>query len=72
MNSTSLIERYVANGYGIGLSVGVPGIKPSSDVRVIPLDDFPRVNVGAIWTGTLSPIPALFLEELETQAAEMG
>jgi len=72
VNSTSLIERYVANGYGIGLSVGVPGIKLPQEVRVIPLDDFPHVSVGAIWAGNLSPIAARFLAEIEVQAAAIA
>jgi DNA-binding transcriptional LysR family regulator len=72
VNSTGLIECYVANGFGIGLSVKVPGAKPALQVRHLPLDDFPRITVGAIWAGKLSPIGQRFLEELEVQAREIA
>jgi DNA-binding transcriptional LysR family regulator len=72
VNSTGLIECYVANGFGIGLSVAVPGSKPLSGVRRIPLENFPHVTVGALWGGKLSPIGKQFLIELEAQAREIG
>ncbi|MGB8355593.1 MAG: LysR family transcriptional regulator [Chthoniobacteraceae bacterium] len=71
VNSTGLIECYVANGFGIGLSVAVPGSKPLPGVRRIPLDNFPRVTVGALWGGKLSSIGRQFLTELEAQAKEL-
>jgi len=72
VNSTGLIECYVANGFGFGLSVAVPGTKPLPSVRRILLDNFPRVTVGALWGGKLSPIGRQFLTELEAQAREIG
>jgi DNA-binding transcriptional LysR family regulator len=72
VNSTGLIECYVANGFGIGLTVAVPGAKVSPHVRRIPLDDFPRVTVGALWGGKLSPIGRHFLDELEARAGEIA
>ena len=47
VNSTRLIEHYVANGYGIGATVATPGFKPPPGVRVISLPSFPPVVVGA-------------------------
>ena len=72
VNSTGLIECYVANGFGVGLSVAVPGSKPHPKLRRIALDDFPRVTVGALWGGKLSPIGRQFLTEVEAQAKEIG
>jgi DNA-binding transcriptional LysR family regulator len=68
VNSTRLIECYVANGYGIGLSVAVPGIAPPAGLRRIPLPGFPPVPVGALWTGQLPAIARRFLAELEKEA----
>jgi len=68
VNSTRLIERYVASGYGIGLAVAVPGFKPAKGVRVLELPDFPSVVVGASWSGKLSNISRHLLAELETEA----
>lgn len=69
VNSLSLIECYVENGYGIGLSVIVPGAEPPKSLRALPLAGFPPVTVGAIWARNLSPIAGQFLAELEVEAA---
>ncbi len=68
VNSARLIERYVASGYGIGLAVAIPGLKPAEGVRVLELPDFPPVVVGASWSGKLSNISKQLLNELETEA----
>ena len=69
VNSTRLIEHYVANGYGIGLSVAVPGFKSPPGVRVLPLSGIPPVIVGVAWAGKLSPIAQQFVAEVEIEAA---
>src|SRR6266699_6194090 len=68
VNSARLIERYVASGYGIGLAVAIPGLKPAAGVRVLELPNFPAVVVGASWSGKLSNISKQLLAELETEA----
>jgi DNA-binding transcriptional LysR family regulator len=68
VNSTRLIEHYVASGYGIGLTVAAPGFKSPPGVRVIPLPGIPPVTVGAAWAGKLSAIAQQFLAEVEIEA----
>lgn len=68
VNSTRLIDHYVANGYGIGLTVAVPSFKTPPGMRVIPLPGFPPVIVGAVWTGKLSAIAQQFLAEVQIEA----
>lgn len=68
VNSLDLIETYVANGFGIGLSIAVPGTKKIAGVRVLALDDFPPILVGALWKGTLTPVLQAFLTELHSRA----
>jgi DNA-binding transcriptional LysR family regulator len=68
VNSARLIERYVASGYGIGLAVAIPGLKPAAGVRVLELAHFPPVVVGVSWSGKLSKISKQLLAELETEA----
>ena len=68
VNSISLIECYVANGFGIGLTAAVPGTCCHPQVRRIQLDGFPPVMMGAVWSGKLSPIAHHFLAEVEAQA----
>jgi DNA-binding transcriptional LysR family regulator len=76
VTSERLIQQYVASGYGIGLTVAVPGFKPPSQLRALPLSDFPRVVVGVAWSGKLSKIADQLLAELdveaETQRARIG
>ncbi len=68
VNSARLIERYVVEGHGIGLSVGTPEFQPSKAIRVLPLPNFPRIVIGAAWTGKMSTIAQHFLAELEDEA----
>ena len=71
VNSTRLIESYVGHGYGIGLTVSTPGFKPPKGIRALKLPNFPKVMIGAAWTGKLSPIAQQFLEEVEREATSL-
>jgi len=66
--SVDLIETYVANEFGIGLSVQVPKAKRSPHVRVLPLPDFAPVILGALWRGKTSALLQAFLDELQLRA----
>ncbi len=68
VSSVELIETYVANGFGIGLSVHVPQAKPSPKVRAVPLPDFAPVIVGALWRGKTFALLQAFLDELQLRA----
>jgi DNA-binding transcriptional LysR family regulator len=68
VNSARLIEHYVASGYGIGLTVAVPGFKPPPQLRALPLPHFPPGVVGVAWSGKLSNIARQLLAELDTEA----
>ena len=68
VTSGRLIEHYVASGYGIGLAVAVPGFKPHSQLRALPLAQFPPVVVGVAWSGKLSNIARQLMAELDAEA----
>jgi DNA-binding transcriptional LysR family regulator len=68
VNSGRLIEHYVASGYGIGLTVAVPGFKPPPQLRALPLAHFPPVVVGVAWSPKPSSIARQLLAELDTEA----
>ncbi len=68
VSSVELIETYVANGFGIGLSVHVPQAKLSPKVRAVPLPDFSPVVVGALWRGKTFALLQAFLDELQLRA----
>jgi DNA-binding transcriptional LysR family regulator len=69
VNSARLIERYVAEGYGIGLTVATPGFKAPKGIRALKLPNFPQIMIGAAWTRKLSAIAQQFLAEVEREAS---
>jgi DNA-binding transcriptional LysR family regulator len=64
-SSMDLVTRYVANGYGIGLSVDAAEVVRHPLVRVLPLDDFEPVAVAALWQGALTPLIRAALAEMQ-------
>ena len=76
VTSERLIQHYVASGYGIGLTVAVPGFNAPPQLRALPLSHFPPVVVGVAWSGKLSGIARQLLAELdieaETQRGRLG
>jgi DNA-binding transcriptional LysR family regulator len=69
--SLDLVETYVAEGFGIGFSVHVPGGRERADLRMLPLPGFKPLVVAALWQGKLPPLPAAFLELAKAHAREM-
>ncbi|MDB6139836.1 MAG: LysR family transcriptional regulator [Verrucomicrobiaceae bacterium] len=71
LGSLDLIAKYVAQGFGIGLSLHVPQVKLPPGIREVPLDDFPLIPFCALWMGRLTPLGESFLEESRTLAVEL-
>lgn len=67
-----LIEAYVGHGFGIGVSLDIPGRVPSSAIRELPLRSFPTLSFGALWSGLLPAPAAAFLELARTRARELA
>jgi len=70
-SSADLVEGYVANGLGIGLSVNIPGKPLLKNVRALPLTGFPTAIIGALWRGKNSPLLDAFLDMARQRAREM-
>jgi len=68
VSSLDLIQTYVANGFGIGIAVQIPGVTIFPGARVVPLPDFPKVAVGVLWRGKATPLVQLFTELLQQRA----
>ncbi|MBI2516196.1 MAG: LysR family transcriptional regulator [Opitutae bacterium] len=66
-HSLLMITQYTAANQGIGLSVAVPGLVRDRRVRVCPLDDFPSIEVAALWRDEPTPLIRAFLQEAENQ-----
>ena len=71
-SSVDLIETYVANGLGIGVSVAIPQQALPANVCALPLSGFPPVIVGALWRGRQTPLLQVFLAELKKRAEAMS
>ncbi|WP_438480990.1 LysR family transcriptional regulator [Oleiharenicola lentus] len=69
-SSMDLVTRYVANGYGIGLSVNAAEVVRDSAVRMLPLDDFESLEIAALWTGEASPLVQGVIEESRRYVAQ--
>lgn len=74
VSSIDLIETYVANGLGIGLSVLVPKPAQVPNVRPVslPQSQFGPVQVGALWRGKTSALLQAFLNEFQLRAKQLS
>ena len=71
VSSLNLVETYVANGYGIGLSLALPQAKPPAGIRQIVLSDFPPVTLGALWAGKPTPLTTAFVEAAQRRVQQI-
>ena len=73
VSSIELIETYVTNGFGIGLSVLVPKAELASGLRALalPTTEFAPVVIGALWRGKTSALVQAFLDELQLRAKRL-
>ena len=70
-SSADLIETYVANGLGIGVSAAIPKKTLPPNLRALALDGFPTVTIGALWRGRKTPLLQIFLDELQVRAGRL-
>jgi DNA-binding transcriptional LysR family regulator len=71
VSSVELAQTYVANGYGIGVTVAVPKMKYHPEVRLVPLDGFAPVTFGVMWQGRRNPLLDSLLKNLELAACAL-
>lgn len=71
VGSLDLVQRYVVEGFGVGLVLQHPRMDRVPNVKVLALDDFPPLCFGVMWTGRLSPLGETFLAEATALAAEL-
>lgn len=68
VSTLALEETYVAKGYGIGVTVGVPTRKYHPGIRILPLEDFPTTTFGVLWQGFRTPVLDHFLKVVQQSA----
>lgn len=71
ISSLDTIETYVADGFGIGLTVSIPKTRLSPKVRTLPLPGFPPVVLGALWRGKPPAPLQTLLDELQATARHL-
>jgi DNA-binding transcriptional LysR family regulator len=68
VSSLELIETYVADGMGVGLSVAVPGKPLAPGVRALRLPGFPLLDIGVIWRRNAGPAVLALVTHVQEQA----
>lgn len=68
VSTVELVETYVANGYGIGLSIAIPRAELRPDLRALPLEDFEPVSFGVLWQGQETPVMRAILGAIQSAA----
>lgn len=70
-SSIGLVARYVANGYGIGVTVDEPSLGRFPRLRTIPLPGFDPVEIAAVWRPPLNAVQEVFRAAVEQRAREL-
>jgi DNA-binding transcriptional LysR family regulator len=68
VSTVEMVQTYVANGYGIGVTVGVPKTKYHPQVRPLPLEGFESVTFGVLWQGRRTVLLEAFFKSIEKVA----
>jgi DNA-binding transcriptional LysR family regulator len=70
-SSMALITTYVALGDGLGVNAALPEVVRHPQVRVLPLEGFDPIELGAVWQGEPKPALLALLEEMQRYAGKM-
>jgi len=70
-SSADLVETYVANGLGVGVSVAIPKKSMPENIQALPLPGFPPVIIGAMWRGRTTQLLQIFLNEFQARAKKL-
>jgi len=71
VSTVELVQTYVANGYGYGVTVGVPKMKYHPQVRVLPLEGFDMVPFCLLWQGWRNPMLETLFKICEAAARRL-
>jgi len=72
VSTVDMVETYVAKGYGIGVTVGIPEMQHHPQVRTIPLQGFDSVTFGVLWQGRRTALLEAFFKGLEKAALKLS
>ncbi len=72
VSTLALAETYVAKGYGLAITVGIPETNYDPQVRTVSLDGFPKVPFGVLWQGVQTAVLAHFLKVVQAAATRFA
>lgn len=68
VNTIDLVHAYVAEGFGVGVSVDAPGVKLPKGVKAVALKGFPDLAIAGVWRGKLGPLAEAVMAGLRKRA----
>ncbi|MBI5800859.1 MAG: LysR family transcriptional regulator [Verrucomicrobia bacterium] len=71
VNSLELVETYAARGFGIGLTVAIPGKPLDKRLRALPIDGVKPITVAVLRHPSLPPVALALIEELRKRAKSL-
>jgi DNA-binding transcriptional LysR family regulator len=71
VSTVEMVQTYVANGYGYGVTVAVPKMKYHPEVKILPLEGFEMVTFGVLWQGRWNSLLDAFFKILENGARRL-
>jgi DNA-binding transcriptional LysR family regulator len=71
-NAIELVESYVLQGFGVGVSVTVPGRTTTAGLRVLPVTGFPPVEVGIVWRRNPNKVMQALMDQIRQEAQRLA
>lgn len=71
VNSLELVETYAATGFGIGLTLAIPGKPLDKRLRALPLDGVKPITVAVLRHPNLTPVALALIEAMHQRAREI-
>lgn len=72
VSSIEMVQTYVANGFGFGVTVHVAGMRLHSKVRPVVLEGFEPLTFGVLWQGRRSSVLDGMIKIVERKAETLA